>query len=133
MSINPVPITSSIDPTAAADAAVRKNSSPEPHPRTASASPDLGNKPKEEIRPAQSHRTSAPAQRDEVRVQRDEEANGQIVIKYMDAAGNLVLQIPSSQVLGLARAIEQALQEQAQEELRKSERVGPQLGPGGKS
>ncbi len=133
MSINPVPTTSSIDPAAAAGAAVRRNSSSAPHPQTASAAPDLGNKPKEEIRSTQFHSTSAPVRRDEVRVQRDEEANGQIVIKYMDAAGNLILQIPSSQVLGLARAIEQALQQQAQEELRKSERVGPQPGPGGKS
>ena len=132
MSINPVPTTSSIDP-AAADVAVRRNSSSEPHPHAVSAAPDLGIKPKEEIRAAQSHSTSAPVQRDEVRVQRDEESNGQIVIKYMDAAGNLILQIPSSQVLGLARAIEQALQEQAQEQLRKSESGGPQPGPGGKS
>ncbi len=133
MSINPVPTTSSIDPIAAAEAAVRRNSTSEPHPQAASAAPDLGNKPKEEIRATQSPRTFAPVRRDEVRVQRDEEANGQIVIKYMDAAGNMILQIPSQQVLGLARAIEEALQEQAQEELRKSESVGPQPGPGGKS
>lgn len=133
MSMNPVPATGSIDLAVAADAAVRKNSSCAPQPEKATGPPDLGNNPKEEIRATQSDSTSAPMRRDEVRVQRDEETNGQIVIKYMDAAGNLILQIPSSQVLGLARAIDQALQEQAQEELRKSGSVGPQPGKGGKS
>lgn len=133
MSINPVPATGSIDPGVAGETAVRRNAARVPQPQTASSQPDLGNKPKVEIRAARTDSTSAPAPRDEVRVQRDEEANGQIVIKYVDESGNLILQIPSSQVLGLARAIEQALQEQAQQELRKSATVGPQPGRGGKS
>jgi uncharacterized FlaG/YvyC family protein len=46
-------------------------------------------------------------------VQRDDESNGQIVIKYLDHSGQVILQIPSSQVLGLARAIEKTFEEQA--------------------
>jgi uncharacterized FlaG/YvyC family protein len=68
---------------------------------------------------------------DEVRVQRDSGVNSQIVIKYLDSKGNLILQIPSSQVLGLARAIEQALEDGAQSG--KSEPSGSQSAEGGKS
>jgi len=52
-------------------------------------------------------------QQDEVQVQRTNGVSGDIVIRYMDAHGNLILQIPSAQVLGLARAVERALEEQA--------------------
>lgn len=59
-------------------------------------------------------RTETPeTPRDAVQVQRDDESNGQIVIKYLDHSGQVILQIPSSQVLSLARAIEKALEEQA--------------------
>jgi len=50
---------------------------------------------------------------DEVQVQRTNGASGDIVIRYLDAHGNLIVQIPSAQVLGLARAVERALEEQA--------------------
>lgn len=50
--------------------------------------------------------------KDEVQVQRGRETDGKIVIKYLDHSGNLILQIPSSQVLGLARAIDQALDQE---------------------
>lgn len=53
---------------------------------------------------------------DEVQVQRANDGSGDIVIRYMDPHGNLILQIPSSQVLGLARAIERALDQQAARE-----------------
>jgi len=47
---------------------------------------------------------------DEVEVQRDSAANDEIVIKYMDHSGNVILQVPSSQVLGVTRAIDQDFQ-----------------------
>lgn len=58
---------------------------------------------------------SAPPElpQDEVEVQRDPAGSGQIVVKYLDAKGNLILQVPSAQVLKLARSIEQALDSQA--------------------
>jgi hypothetical protein len=58
---------------------------------------------------------------DEVQVQRDPAGSGQIVIKYLDDKGNLVLQVPSSQLLGLARAIEQTFNEQARDRAAASE------------
>lgn len=50
---------------------------------------------------------------DEVQVQRDPGMNSEIVIKYLDGAGNVILQVPSSQVLEVARAIGQDFQEEA--------------------
>ena len=65
---------------------------------------------------------------DEVQVQRVNGAGGDIVIRYLDASGNLILQIPSSQVLGLARAVEQALEEQANRKPGASENLLPGQG-----
>ena len=112
MSINPVPGTVPFEATAAAGtttcAASSAAQAPEPH----SSSPDLGPKPKSETQQDQKPSVASEVPEDEVRVQRDNSMNGEIVIRYVDAGGNLVLQIPSSQVLGLARAIEQALEKQ---------------------
>lgn len=47
---------------------------------------------------------------DEVQVQRDSQADDQIVVRYMDDKGNLILQVPSEQVLSVAHAIGQDLQ-----------------------
>lgn len=49
---------------------------------------------------------------DEVQVQRD--SQNQIVIKYLDGSGRVIFQVPSSQVVALQRAIEQALEDQVQ-------------------
>jgi hypothetical protein len=46
---------------------------------------------------------------DEVHVQRDAKNDGRIVIRYLDHSGNLILQIPSEQLLALARAVDEVL------------------------
>ena len=43
-------------------------------------------------------------------MQRDSQADDQIVVRYMDDKGNLILQVPSQQVLSVAHAIGQDLQ-----------------------
>lgn len=131
MSINPVPATGPSEQAVFVNTAARAPSPAAPQPQTSPVAPDSGPKPKSETH--SSHDLSAASQmsQDEVRVQRDSGVNGQIVIKYLDSEGNLILQIPSSQVLGLARAIEQALEDGAQ--ARKSEPAGPQSAEGGKS
>ena len=125
MSIIPVSARDSIDATPTA----RTSSSAARHPVTDSTVPNLGRSPNKEIRDPQAHQSSAPMPEDEVRVQRDS-TDGHIVIKYMDASGRLILQIPSSQVLGLARAIDQALEEQANVPATESGDLQP--GEGGK-
>jgi hypothetical protein len=78
-----------------------------------SGAANSGTSPKQES--SQPNQTSALAEfpQDEVQVQRDSQTNGDIMIRYVDHLGDLVLQVPSSQVLGLARAIDQALDQEA--------------------
>ena len=76
--------------------------------------PNSGARPKQEVPNASTSSQLAEMPEDEVQVQQDSQTNGRIVIRYLDQAGDLILQVPSSQVLGLARAIDQALQQQAQ-------------------
>jgi hypothetical protein len=58
--------------------------------------------------------TASPeAQPDEVQVQQDSEIKDEIIIRYVNPAGNVILQIPSSQVLGVQRAIDQVFQQEA--------------------
>ncbi len=71
-----------------------------------------GTNPKPEIANAQSETHSLETSRDVVQVQQDG-GDGKIVIRYLDGSGNVILQIPSSQLLGLSRAIGEALDEQA--------------------
>ena len=115
MSINPV---QGIGP-ADAELLVEKNPKAAPRPSTpdcaAAVRSDLGTRPKQET--PDSPKSPAPAElpQDEVRVQHDSETNGTIVIEYMDHAGHVILQVPSSQVLGVARAIEEDFRQAAKD------------------
>ena len=75
--------------------------------RSRAQQPDSGNLPKQEIRVLQNAAASFDMPQDVVQVQRDGGTNGVIVIKYLDHSGSVVLQVPSSQVLGMMRAIDQ--------------------------
>jgi uncharacterized FlaG/YvyC family protein len=66
---------------------------------------------------------------DEVQVQRDS-ATTEIVIKYLDGSGNVILQVPSSQVLDVARAIDQGLQQESKD---RATTTGAEDREGGKS
>ena len=113
MSINPVPAVGNATNSAPTTGGVRPFHGRTSEHQVPSAQPNSGPGPRQEIR--QRSQTSEPSEtaKDEVQVQRDSESNGQIVIRYLDHAGQVILQVPSSQVLGLARAIERALEEQA--------------------
>jgi hypothetical protein len=53
-------------------------------------------------------------EQDEVQLQRDAEDNNQILVRYVDQkTGDLVLQIPSNQVLSVARGIYEEMQQEA--------------------
>jgi hypothetical protein len=113
MSINPV---QGIGP---ADATRFDNANSRPAPQTQagetakSAQPAAGNPPKQEVRASETAKLSAPLPQDEVEVQRDSTADGEIVIKYLDHSGNVILQVPSSEVLGVTRAIDRDFQREA--------------------
>ena len=71
------------------------------------AEPDPGISPKQEPHTTQRFgpaTTEIP--QDEVQVQRDSATNGEIVIKYLDHSGNVIVQLPSQQMLGVTRAID---------------------------
>lgn len=109
MSINPVQKN---EPAAGTQVAQPGNRSRLAEPNAGAARlavPELGPSPKPKIHDPQNAAVSAEMPQDEVQVQRDSSTNGDIVIKYLDHSGEVVLQIPSSQVLGVARAIDEEL------------------------
>lgn len=127
MSIDPVQATAPVVETQAphpknvsahsADAKVRQDPIP----------PDPGTQPNRESHASSRAAKSSEMPGDEVQVQRD--AQNQIVIRYVDGSGKVIFQVPSSQMLALHAAIEQALEQQAQS--RTNANRGPAIGPGG--
>ena len=111
MSINPVQATQG------PELCVVK-ASPRPEPRlarrTSSAQPTSGNLPKEEFHVPQNAARDPGLPRDVVQVQHDSATNGVIVIKYLDHSGKLILQVPSSQVLAMMRAIDRDFEQEAE-------------------
>jgi hypothetical protein len=112
MSTNPVQAITTADNSQSGSEDARSRSTQTSVP--SSGTPNSGTSPKQEV--SQPNQTAALAEfpQDEVQVQRDSQTNGDIVIRYVDHLGDLVLQVPSSQVLGVARAIDQALAQEAE-------------------
>ena len=110
MSINPVQGMGPAAEAMLADANLRRVQAASSTPEAISAQPGTGSLPEQSTPKPQAISPAAEMPQDEVEVQRDSEANDEIVIKYMDHTGNLILQVPSSQVLGMVRAIDQDFQ-----------------------
>src|SRR5437879_4370787 len=98
MSINPVPAVSNATNASLTGGAGRSSSAPGPH--EPSPRPNSGAKSIQEIQQRLQTSETLEIPRDEVQVQRDSASNGQIVIRYLDHSGQVILQVPSSQVLG---------------------------------
>lgn len=110
MSINPL---SSIGPMIDAGAAVARSPRAQvPQAGGPASGCDSGSDPKREIPVVRPAPQVVEIPQDEVQVQRDSQTNN-IVIRYLDGSGNLILQVPSSQLLNLARSIAQTFEEQA--------------------
>lgn len=108
MSINPVQKTEPAIELQVTQPGAR--SSPPPSVAAAkSAASDPGTSPKQNLHDPQNAASTTEFPQDEVQVLRDNGTNGDIIVKFMDHFGNVVLQIPSSQVLGVAHAIDQEL------------------------
>jgi hypothetical protein len=129
MSINPVQGIGPVSEAQLADASLRLGPS-----RAAAAEgqespqPNSGTSPNQPVRAAQNASSDSDLPQDEVQVQRDSQAD-EIVVRYLDHSGNLILQMPSSEVLGLTRAIGEDFQRQA-----KARAAGPQtVGEGEKN
>ncbi|HVN18411.1 MAG TPA: hypothetical protein VMU05_06545 [Dongiaceae bacterium] len=118
MSINPA---TNIATTAEVEAASTKacSGSPQEYPAPQPVTPNTGARPKQEIPNTSASGQSSEIVIDEVQVQQDSQTDGRIVIRYLDHSGDVILQVPSSQVLGLARAIDQALADLAKSRMPK--------------
>ena len=113
MSIGPVQALGPEGATQTADANVGVA-----RPRSTSASsaalsgqqPDSGRLRNQEIQLADNAESRNESPQDVVQVQRDSQVSNEIVIKYTDqATGQLILQVPSSEVLAVAQGITQDL------------------------
>jgi hypothetical protein len=123
MSINPVPIITPANTAELADGNLQKRASV---PQEQSpVQPIPGTSSNQESGSVKASVASTELPQDEVQVLRDSQTNGEVVIKYLDHSGNLIVQIPSSQVLGVTRAIEQDFQvrEKAQQSENKNTRT----------
>ena len=109
MSINPAQGISFVNEAHIADASARLTMTQS----RSGSQPDVELLPKQELPDPQRTGPSSELPQDEVQVQRDSETNDEIVIKYLDHSGNLILQVPSSEVLGLTRAISEDFEQQA--------------------
>jgi hypothetical protein len=112
MSINPVLISDPDQPQFAD--ANSAHQQPLPAPGTNLGQPNLGRPPKQEIPSPQNVPASMHLSQDEVQVQCDNGIDGEVVVKYLTPAGDVIVQIPTSQVLGMARLIGQDFQKAAQ-------------------
>lgn len=127
MSIGPVQPISAVQDLPSAGVRPRSSRSPDPPQQPAPAQPNSGTEPKPVRHDPPRAAQSFELPQDAVQVQRDGETNNQIVIRYLDASGELILQIPSSQVLGLARAIAQTFEQQASaRQIRAASQVKPE-------
>ena len=114
MSINPVQGIEAVNEAQLAET----NLPPRPSRSSAeevktSADPIPGTSPSPEVHGSQNVPASPEVPQDEVQVQRDPGVDDEIVIKYVDHSGDLILQIPSSQVLGVAHAISRDFEQEA--------------------
>ena len=113
MSINPVTAISQLVEARLANANARTPQPPPAQGVAATNEPNVGPLPKPEAQPPQKAAASAELPQDEVHVQRDSQADGDIVVRYTDHTGNLILQVPDAEVLDVTRAINQEFRAEA--------------------
>jgi hypothetical protein len=75
--------------------------------------PVSGTLPKQEIHLAKSTPVNYELPRDVVEVHQDPANKGQVIIQYLDKAGDVVLQVPSTQELSVERGIADEFQQAA--------------------
>jgi len=116
MSIGPVQGFSPGGEVQPADAnlrAARTRSGPSPDTEVQPLQPDPVSVPKREVQAAQTSSPQPLSEQYEVQVQPDTELQSELIFKYVDRAGNLILQVPSAQALGVKRGILEEFQQRA--------------------
>lgn len=118
MSVDPVGSFNPASEVAPGEAALRSRQSqsspvPEPAANALSAS-NLDTQPKQENEGSSTVPAEAEFPEDEVQLQQDTEIRDQVIVRYLDkSTGGVVLQVPSQQVLAVARGIYEDFQKQA--------------------
>lgn len=118
MSIGPVqnlgPVTEA--PSAKANPpAERSQTTASQHPAAEEvAQPETGTRPIQKEAGVKNLSSATELPQEEVQVQRDSEIRDEVVIKYLNTTtGDLILQVPSAEVLSVDRGIYQEFQQQA--------------------
>jgi uncharacterized FlaG/YvyC family protein len=112
MSIGPVQNLGSVsqEPSAKANPPAERSptSANQQEPAERTAQPETGTLPKQKEAGVKNLPSPAELPQDEVQVQRDSQNRDEVVIKYLDkTTGDLILQVPSAEVLSVARGIYQ--------------------------
>ncbi len=115
MSINPVSVIGSVSDRSAEAAQPRPAERISARAGENVAAADSGHTPKQNAPRRAEPSVSDQIPEDEVEVQQDNQTNGRIVIKYKDHTGHVILQVPTAQLLNLARAIYEQFQRDAVE------------------
>jgi hypothetical protein len=117
MSINPV---QSFGTESGAQASAANLRPPRPQPTPASVTahapeqPSSGTFPNQETQNAQKVAAASEVPQDVVQVQHDSQITDEVIIQYtVQATGRLILQVPSAEVLNVARGISQDLRQEA--------------------
>jgi hypothetical protein len=117
MSINPV---QSFGTESAAQASAPNLRPPRPQPASVTVTihsqeqPGSGTFPNPETRPAQKAAAEPVRAEDVVQVQHDSQITDEVIIMYtVEATGRVILQVPSAEVLSVARGISQDLRQEA--------------------
>jgi hypothetical protein len=83
----------------------RRQAQPHPVDAPENIPPNAGNDPNPEA-PVLKHTPVETQQpEDAVELQRDSELQNELIVRYVDGSGNLILQVPAEQVLRFQRAI----------------------------
>jgi uncharacterized FlaG/YvyC family protein len=124
MSINPVNnVSPAAVPPVAEASSVQRQTWTVPGVRTVTANADAGAAPKPEITAPQPSSATSELPEDKVQVLRDSATNNDVVVKYLDHSGNVIVQVPSSELLGLARSISEDFARSARERTTTTEAV----------
>jgi len=109
MSIGPVqsysPVINDAPATAQPDPPPRPQVRPHVETPPLTFPPNAGQSPEQQapVKKAPAPESSLPE--DEVQLQRDSDFENQLIVRYVDKTGNLILQVPAQQVLDLERTI----------------------------
>ena len=117
MSIGPVQSLGLVKEQPVADAVRPASTSQTTAPQNGTtekvAQPGVGTQPRQEASTSKSAPALSELPQDEVQVQRDSQIRDEVVIKYLNTAtGDLILQVPSAQVLSVDRGIYQEFAQQ---------------------